>query len=397
MKATSDEGGFHAPSPQMHAVYVASPCSRSPSRRRPASRRRRRDGVEPHRAEPDDPAPADGARGDAAAWRWSPERSVRRGQRDRPRPRAVPPRPRRRRRPAVGVSQDAAAATAATTCSSRSRPTPSTLRSTRRGTPRSTESHPTARPDPGRRRPRREAAAAAMLAFREDDGFLAPFDFTLVIGPDAGDWRPVTPTALDPDAWVGNAEAVPDREPVAVPLGRAERADERRVREGLQRGEGARRAEQHDADGGRDGGGGLLAVPADRALERPRPRPRAPEPLRPRHGRRGASLRDDQPRRGGRRDRLLERQVLLALLAAASGDPGGGHRRNPATIADPTWESLFAPATQTTPPLATPPFPDHPVGHGCVSGAVAQRVPGLLRDRQGRVRRRSEDGRSTAC
>ena len=45
---------------------------------------------------------------------------------------------------------------------------------------------------------------------------------------------------------------------------------------------------------------------------------------------------------------------------------------NPATIADPTWESLFAPATQTTPPLATPPFPDHPSGHGCVSGAVLQ-------------------------
>src|SRR5262245_5361756 len=43
---------------------------------------------------------------------------------------------------------------------------------------------------------------------------------------------------------------------------------------------------------------------------------------------------------------------------------------NPATIADPNWESLFAPATQTTPPLSTPPFPDHPSGHGCVSGAV---------------------------
>jgi hypothetical protein len=45
---------------------------------------------------------------------------------------------------------------------------------------------------------------------------------------------------------------------------------------------------------------------------------------------------------------------------------------NPATVADPTWESLFAPATQTTPPLATPPFPDHPSGHGCVSGATVE-------------------------
>ena len=33
---------------------------------------------------------------------------------------------------------------------------------------------------------------------------------------------------------------------------------------------------------------------------------------------------------------------------------------NPATVPDPNWESLFAPATQTTPPLGTPPFPDHP-------------------------------------
>ena len=43
---------------------------------------------------------------------------------------------------------------------------------------------------------------------------------------------------------------------------------------------------------------------------------------------------------------------------------------NPATVADPTWTPLFDPSTPTTPPLATPPFPDHPSGHGCVSGAV---------------------------
>ena len=41
-----------------------------------------------------------------------------------------------------------------------------------------------------------------MLAARQNDGFLAPFTF--VIGLDPGDWRPVTPTALDPDAWIGN-------------------------------------------------------------------------------------------------------------------------------------------------------------------------------------------------
>jgi hypothetical protein len=43
---------------------------------------------------------------------------------------------------------------------------------------------------------------------------------------------------------------------------------------------------------------------------------------------------------------------------------------NPATVADPSWEPLFAPSTATTPPLGTPPFPEHPSGHGCLSGAV---------------------------
>jgi hypothetical protein len=31
---------------------------------------------------------------------------------------------------------------------------------------------------------------------------------------------------------------------------------------------------------------------------------------------------------------------------------------------------MFAAATVTTPPLPTLPFPDHPSGHGCYSGAV---------------------------
>jgi hypothetical protein len=43
---------------------------------------------------------------------------------------------------------------------------------------------------------------------------------------------------------------------------------------------------------------------------------------------------------------------------------------NPATEGDPTWRPLFDPATPTTPPLATPNFPDHPSGHSCVSSAI---------------------------
>ena len=46
---------------------------------------------------------------------------------------------------------------------------------------------------------------------------------------------------------------------------------------------------------------------------------------------------------------------------------------NTATVADPGWEPLFHPSTVTAipaQPLSTPPFPDHPSGHGCITGAV---------------------------
>jgi len=44
---------------------------------------------------------------------------------------------------------------------------------------------------------------------------------------------------------------------------------------------------------------------------------------------------------------------------------------NPATQADPTWLPLFDPATPVChpPALFTPPFPDHPSGHACATGA----------------------------
>ena len=46
---------------------------------------------------------------------------------------------------------------------------------------------------------------------------------------------------------------------------------------------------------------------------------------------------------------------------------------NPATVADPAWTPLFDPSTtQAGSPLVTPPFPDHPAGHGCISGAIVR-------------------------
>jgi hypothetical protein len=43
---------------------------------------------------------------------------------------------------------------------------------------------------------------------------------------------------------------------------------------------------------------------------------------------------------------------------------------NTDTIAEPGWQALFDPATATVPGLSTPPFPDHPSGHSCLSSAV---------------------------
>ena len=57
-----------------------------------------------------------------------------------------------------------------------------------------------------------EAAAAAMVAFRQGDGFLVPF--TPTIGTGAGEWRPLgwpTSPAYDPDSWCPQSEAVPDQ------------------------------------------------------------------------------------------------------------------------------------------------------------------------------------------
>jgi hypothetical protein len=212
------------------------------------------------------------------------------------------------------------------------------------------------------------AAARAMLAFREKDGFLAPFDFTLVIGPDPGDWRPVTPTAVDPDAWVGNLKPFliesPSQFRSAGPyhLTSAEYAKDFDEVKSL----GALNSTTRTAD----------QTAAAVFWQFP--------PIALWNGL-ARSLAAEHHLGAAAQARLY----AMINLAAADGAiscwndkwywhfwrPRAAIREadtdgNPHTIADPAWESLFAPATQTTPPLATPPFPDHPSGHGCVSGAT---------------------------
>ena len=214
-----------------------------------------------------------------------------------------------------------------------------------------------------------EAAAAAMLAARTGDGFMAPF--SPVIGTDAGDWRPLgwpsTP-AFDPDGWVGNltpflinsASQFRSEGPNALTSAAyAEEFDE--VKEVGALNSSTRTADQTAA--------AVFWQAAPIALFN-----RVARELAARYeldttdqarlyaslnmaGADGAiSCWNDKYRWSFWRPRAAIREA----------DTDG----NPATVADPSWEPLFHPSTATTPPLGTPPFPDHPSGHGCVSGAI---------------------------
>ncbi len=130
---------------------------------------------------------------------------------------------------------------------------------------------------------------------------------------------------------------------------------------------------QHDQDAGADERGALLDRPRHPAVERrpappccrPRARPRADGPDA-----------GDGARRGRRRDdRLLRREVPLLVLAPVPSDPARGHRRQPGTVADPTWLPL----------RTTPNFPEYPSAHACHSTGVVEALGRVLRHRQGRV------------
>lgn len=210
------------------------------------------------------------------------------------------------------------------------------------------------------------AAAQAMLAFRQNDGFMAPFDFGLVIAPGAGNWRPVAAGATDPDAWVGNAKPFLIESPEQF---RSEGPN------ALTSGEYTKEFNEVKELGALDSTKRTADETAAAVFWQFPP----------------IALWNGVARSlAGTLDTADQARLYAMInLAAADGAiscwndkwywhfwrPRAAIREadtdgNPATVADPTWESLFAPATQTTPPLATPPFPDHPSGHGCVSGAT---------------------------
>ena len=152
---------------------------------------------------------------------------------------------------------------------------------------------------------------------------------------------------------------------------RPQRPDQPRLRQGPQRGQGDRRAAQHDAHPRSDRRGDLLARPRLRALE-----PRVP------HARRRPPSRTADSARLFATTNLAAADAAIGcwnnkyhynswrpITAIREADTDG----NPATTADPTWTPLFDPATPVAAgqaPLVTPPFPENPSGHNCAAGAI---------------------------
>src|SRR3954452_7831294 len=212
------------------------------------------------------------------------------------------------------------------------------------------------------------AAAEAMLAKRANDGRNGPFSFP--IGSQPGVWRPTPPTfALDPAPWVGNVQPflVPSaamiRSDPPNPLTSSAYAEDfNEVKQVGALASTTRTADQTEAAiFWQDHGPALW----NRVLQA----------LSASHG---LDIAD------------TARLFASANLASADGAIGCWESKyywkywrpitaireaeadgNRATEADPTWTPLFDPATpQFGPPLVTPGFPEHPSGHGCISGAI---------------------------
>ncbi len=202
-----------------------------------------------------------------------------------------------------------------------------------------------------------EGAAATMLAARAHDGRGGPF--TVIIGSQPGEWRPTPPAFIvDPTAWITNV--VPFLVPSAQMLrsdgpnaltSAAYAEDFNEVKEVGSLTSAGRTADQTDAALFWQTNGPALWNGVTRGL---------------------ASGVDEADK---------ARLLAAVNLAAADGVIGCWNDKyywrfwrpvtaireaatdgNPATQADPGWTPLFA----------TPPFPEQPSAHSCLSSAIVQ-------------------------
>jgi PAP2 superfamily len=213
-----------------------------------------------------------------------------------------------------------------------------------------------------------DAAAAAMLAARSDDGRFSPF--TPVIGTAPGSWRPTPPAfAQDPAPWVGNVRPflVPNVEMLRTrpPNALTSRAYARDFNESKT--VGALHSTTRTAD---ETSAAIFWQDHAFALWNRTFRALAVS--------RHLDISDDA--------RLFAAENLAAADAAIgcwnnkyhwntwrpiTAIREAGSDGNRATEPDPTWKPLFDPSTPAAPPaLVTPPFPEYPSGHTCAAGAI---------------------------
>jgi hypothetical protein len=216
------------------------------------------------------------------------------------------------------------------------------------------------------------AAAAAMLDARENDGRFAPV--TVVEGTDPGEWRRTPPNfGGDPGAWVGNVRpfVVPDVEmlrtdgPNAL-TSAAYAEDYNEVKEVGSLTSTRRTADQTAASIFWQDSGIAIWNRVFSALA-------AREHLNGVDSARMLAMTNLAGADGSIgcwNDKYYWNfwRPITAIREAADDD-------NPATEADPAWLPLFNPTDGngipmpvSPPPLVTPGFPDHPSGHGCISG-----------------------------
>ena len=214
-----------------------------------------------------------------------------------------------------------------------------------------------------------EAAAAAMLAARANDGRFGPF--TPVIGTTPGVWRPTPPLfAPDPTPWVANVRPflVPDVEMLRTdaPNALTSRAYARDLNEVKQIGSlnsTTRTADETDAAIFWQDHAFALWNRVFRSLAASRhldtvdsARFLASENL---------AAADAAIGCWNNKYHWNTWRPITAIREAATDG-------NPATKADPTWTPLFDPSTPvaTPPALVTPPFPEYPSGHNCAGGSI---------------------------
>jgi hypothetical protein len=212
-----------------------------------------------------------------------------------------------------------------------------------------------------------EAAAAAMLAERANDGRNGPFTFVLGTAP--GEWRKSPPLfLLDGAPWVGNVT------PFLLPNAAMLRSD----------GPNALTSDAYAEDFDEVKSLGSLTSTtrtADQTMAaifwQAQPGALYGGVMRSLSARFGLSTAENA------------RLFAMTSLAAADGAIACWNDKsywnfwrpieaireaasdgNPATEADPSWTPLFDPSTPTLPALSTPGFPDHPSGHSCVSSAT---------------------------